>query len=475
MLAPSYLQRLFSMAVAIALASLLGGCSAMKILDGELPDLLTEKDPVHTRPYPVKHQVRADVDHASDPERTAAKNKREAAARKAAPPTPTATPTAAKATKPVPPPAPVENKSAENNAAEVAPKTTAPIPINTPTLMVAPLTPATDATKQIPVAKLIPAEVPATPAPAAPVAPAESPASSPTQLTVAQASAEKPIELLTPAAKPEATPKPTSEEKAPASETEDIESLSPAERHVRWQRDRDTLITALQEELRTRREKDARDPELAIMEQELRLLQLSAGNVEGAAEKIDALPAAEQEAFRHLMYGLSTWQSREEGNRPILRNAKIQRALRDAAHELAKTSKLDLRNLTFCESVESFGWFTEFPRRTFKPGEEVILYLEVENFAAEARSKKEFETELQGSYQIYDSAGRMVAERILPLDKETCRNFRRDYFLAYLINIPKNISAGKYRLELTVEDMKAQDHAKGSKFGTAVIEFTVAE
>jgi len=469
MLAPSYLQRLFSMAGAFTLALLLGGCSAMKILDGELPDLLTEKDPVHTRPYPVRHQVRADVDHASDPERTAAKNKRDLATRKAAPPAPTATPPAAKVTKPVPPPAPVENKTAE-----VEPKAPAPIPINTPTLMVAPLTPATDATKQPVVAKLTPAEAPAT-ATLAPTAPSEPNASTPSQLTVAPASAEKPIELLTPAAKSEAALKSTAEEKTPASEMEDIESLSPAERHVRWQRDRDTLITALQEELRTRREKDARDPELVIMEQELRLLQLAAGDVEGASEKIDALPAAEQEAFRHLMYGLSTWQSREEGTRPILRNAKIQRALRDAAHELAKTSKLDLRNLTFCERVDSFGWFTEFPRRTIKPGEQVILYVEVENFAAEARSKKEFETELQGSYQIFDSAGKMVAERELPLDRETCRNFRRDYFLAYRIYMPDNISAGKHRLELTVEDMKAQDHAKGSKFGTAVIEFTVAE
>lgn len=469
MLAPSYLQRLIGMAGAFALASLLGGCSAMKILDGELPDLLTEKDPVHTRPYPVKHQVRADVDHSSDPERTATKNKRDLATRKAAPPA------ASAVTKPVPPPAPVENKAVESKTAEASPKTPAPIPINAPTLVVAPLTPPAEVAKPLPVAKLIPAEAPATPAPAAPDAPAESPVSTPSQLTVAPASAEKPIELLASDAKPEVTPNATAEEKAPSSETKDIENLSPAERLIRWQRDRDTLITALQEELRTRREKDSRDPELVIMEQELRLLQLSAGNVEGAAEKIDALPAAEQEAFRHLMYGLSTWQSREEGNRPILRNAKIQRALRDAAHELAKTSKLDLRNLTFCESVDSFGWFTEFPRRAFKPGEEVILYVEVENFAAEARSKKEFETELKGSYQIYDVAGKMVAERELPLDRETCRNFRRDYFLAYRIYMPENITAGKYRLELTVEDMKAQDHAKGSKFGTAVIEFTVAE
>lgn len=448
----------------------------MKILDGELPDLLTEKDPVHTTPYPVKHQVKADVDHVSDPERTATKPKPNVATRRDTAPYPTATPPATQTTKPapaapapapvatakpVPPPAPVENKIVD------APS---PIPINAPTLMVAPLKPTASAAPAPPRSDLPPAEI--LPAVATEVLPKTE---APSQLTVAPASVEKPIEPLATSAKSEPAQKLVSKEIAATSESEEIEKLSPAERLIRWQRDRDTLIAALREELRSRREKDAHDSELTILEQELRLLHLAAGDVEGAAEKIDALPAAEQEAFRHLMYGLSTWKSREEGTRPILRNAKIQRALRDAAHELAKTSKLDLRNLTFCERVDSFGWFTEFPRSTIKPSEQVILYVEVENFAAEARSKKEFETELQGSYQIFDSAGKMVVERDLPLDRETCRNFRRDYFLAYRIYMPANISAGKHRLELTVEDMKAQDHAKGSKFGTAVIEFTVAE
>ncbi len=72
-------------------------------------------------------------------------------------------------------------------------------------------------------------------------------------------------------------------------------------------------------------------------------------------------------------------------------------------------------------------------------------------------------------------SGKMVAERKLPLDRETCRNFRRDYFLAYRIYLPKEILPGKHRLELTVEDLKAAEPAKGSKFGTAVIEFTVGE
>ena len=101
--------------------------------------------------------------------------------------------------------------------------------------------------------------------------------------------------------------------------------------------------------------------------------------------------------------------------------------------------------------------------------------------------------------QIFDSHGKLVDERELPLDLEQCRNYRRDYFLTYLIYLPDGLSSGNYRLELTVEDRKGtaapQEPAaprgakskedklaktpssassyKGRKLGTGTIEFTI--
>ncbi|HEX5102618.1 MAG TPA: hypothetical protein VFV87_02325, partial [Pirellulaceae bacterium] len=134
----------------------------------------------------------------------------------------------------------------------------------------------------------------------------------------------------------------------------------------------------------------------------------------------------------------------------------------------------ELRNVVFCERVEQFGWYSEFPRNEFRPKQQVILYVEVENFAAE-RKGQGYETELQGSYQIFDAGGRIVAERQLPLDRETCRNFRRDYFLAYPIYLPDAIEPGRYRLELTIEDLKASGDYQGRKFGEGMIEFTIRQ
>jgi hypothetical protein len=232
------------------------------------------------------------------------------------------------------------------------------------------------------------------------------------------------------------------------------------------------LIASVEKEIRERNERKEKD-ELPPLEQKLRLLKLVADRSDDAVEKIDQLPPAEREAFKQLMFALSTWLSPDEAKRASLRNAKILRSLHEVDTSLSTVSKLDLKNLLFCEKVESFGWYTEFPRAEFAPKQQVILYVEVQNFAAEEKTATSFETELQGSYQIFDGAGNIVDERQLPLDREMCRNFRRDYFLAYRIYLPAELIPGRYRLELAIEDLKAKKDFKGRKQGEAMIEFAI--
>ena len=98
-----------------------------------------------------------------------------------------------------------------------------------------------------------------------------------------------------------------------------------------------------------------------------------------------------------------------------------------------------------------------------RPG---LLYVEVENFAAKATSDQ-YETELQGEYTILDATGQRIVSRGLPLDKQTCNNRRRDYFIAYRLYLPSEIRAGKYTLVLTMEDVK------GRKSNQASIEFGI--
>lgn len=283
----------------------------------------------------------------------------------------------------------------------------------------------------------------------------------------------------------------------PAAAVDKKQEPTGAERLSALMKQRSEFLTALQAEVNRRRSSTEDDEELTRLEKELRLVQLAGEQPEEAVRQIEALDGPEREAFAHLLMGLATWMNADEARRPTLRNAKIVREIRDAAAELAAASKLDVRNLAFCDNVDSYGRYTEFSRSQFKPKQQVILYAEVENFAALRIADDSYETELQGSYQIFDSGGNLVDERELLLDKQVCRNYRRDYFLRYLIYLPDTISTGNYRLELTIEDKKGsaahQEPAvrrgekesklakapssassyKGRKLGTGTIEFTI--
>ena len=238
---------------------------------------------------------------------------------------------------------------------------------------------------------------------------------------------------------------------------------------------RDVLIAMLEEDIHHRQAADSAksDQELSRLEQQLRLLYAAADRPDDAARAIDGLSEPEREAYKHLMFGLSTWLADQQAHRGPFRAARVLRSLRDASSELAAASKLDLRNLAFCERVESFGWFTEFTRNEFLPKQQLILYVEVDSFTAQEKGPHSFETELQGNYQIFDARGNIVAQRKLPLDREVCRNMRRDYFLAYPIYLPDTIEPGRYRLELTIEDLKASGEYQGRKFGEGTIEFSI--
>jgi hypothetical protein len=198
----------------------------------------------------------------------------------------------------------------------------------------------------------------------------------------------------------------------------------------------------------------------------LRLLNVIANRREQAVEPIDGLSADEQEFWKHLSYSLLISLDADGMHASSRRAALALRDLRLATDHLASISTLDVRGLAFCNRVESYGRFTEFKSYTFAPGDEVLLYVEVDNFAVEQQGD-EFETELQGEYDILDEQGIRVTNVVLPRDKQLCRNRRRDYFIAYRLYLPDDIRPGEYSLRLTIEDVK------GKKSNQAAIDFRI--
>jgi hypothetical protein len=145
---------------------------------------------------------------------------------------------------------------------------------------------------------------------------------------------------------------------------------------------------------------------------------------------------------------------------------EARQQLMAAANRLGELAPLLVRNASFAKEVKSYGDITPFEKAEFMPGQEVLLYAELENFKSE-ETPKGFNTQFRGSYEIFDARGQRVIAQELGKTEEYCRNHRRDFFLVYNFRLPKRIYGGRHSLQLTVEDLH------GQKIGQSSLEFTV--
>ena len=229
-----------------------------------------------------------------------------------------------------------------------------------------------------------------------------------------------------------------------------------------WRKLHERTLQSLRAEAQKLRGAPETAAEAARLDTIVRLQEAIAGQRDDAARPIEGLSRDEQEFWKQHAFAMVDLLSEDRPTSENRRFALALQALEEANLRLAERSSLSLRNLAFCTKVNDFGQVEKFDRAEFKPNQEVVLYVEVKNFVAKKSERGQFETELQGSFRILDRSGVARAERALPLDKQVCANYRRDYFIAYLIYIPQELEPGSYTLELTLEDKK------GSKSSNAL-------
>ncbi len=209
-------------------------------------------------------------------------------------------------------------------------------------------------------------------------------------------------------------------------------------------------------------------PDEAAEQARLRLLYVLAGRRQEALEPIRSVAPAEQQFWSNELYGLATWLDTERTPDDTRRAAEAKQIFEEAIARLGESAPLVIRNLAFCTEVHSYGCTKRFKTQEFVPGQEVVLYAEVENFISEP-TPKGFHTSLRSSYQIFDSRGQPVGEHEFGPTEEYCQNLRRDFFIGYHLRLPKRVYPGKHTLQLTIEDLK------GHKVGQSSIELTIKD
>ncbi len=140
------------------------------------------------------------------------------------------------------------------------------------------------------------------------------------------------------------------------------------------------------------------------------MLYLIAGRRDDAMRPIAGLAPAEQEFWTKELYGLATYLDTGRTADPQRRATEAALHLNEAVARLGELASPVVHNLAFCQEVTSFGQFKKFPQYEFKPGDEVLLYCEVDHLKNESTDRG-YHTAIKSSYQILDGRGSRVAEQ----------------------------------------------------------------
>lgn len=200
----------------------------------------------------------------------------------------------------------------------------------------------------------------------------------------------------------------------------------------------------------------------------LRMLRLLAGQTEQALEPIPRVSPTEQDYWSQQLFALATYLDHHSQPDDKRRAAATAMHLDEALAHLREVGSLSLRNLTFCRKVIGYGAYEPYAAASFSPGQQVTLYVEVENYRSRS-TEQGFCTSLGSSYEVLDEAGQRVEGGEFPDVDDCCRSRRRDFHIQYTLTLPAKIGPGRYRLQLILRDRQSD------KIGNAAAAFEVGQ
>ena len=127
----------------------------------------------------------------------------------------------------------------------------------------------------------------------------------------------------------------------------------------------------------------------------------------------------------------------------------------------APAPSLAVRNPCFATRVQAWGMVDRFQTARFRPGQEVIVYFELDNLSS-GRSAAGHTTCIDASLALVAGDGTTVRDWSFEPIAETCAAQRRDYFARYVIRVPESAAAGVFRLDIDVVDTLAGTTARAS-------------
>ena len=194
---------------------------------------------------------------------------------------------------------------------------------------------------------------------------------------------------------------------------------------------------------------------------DLSLLYAVSGQTAEAIRTLPAMPRAEQEFWQSMMLALHQYRGVHGGAGQPEQVSQTLGYLRQAASHLQPLSKLQVYRLQFCSRVDGFGMLTPLPTVEFEPGQRILLYAGVRDFAdeltAEGFHRSEFAAEIVFTRE---SDGGVVDTIRLAGIEDLCDESRTDFFQTFELTAP--LLEGAYVVQLHLKDLISNQVAHSS-------------
>jgi len=186
-------------------------------------------------------------------------------------------------------------------------------------------------------------------------------------------------------------------------------------------------------------------------EMRLRMLEMLLGNKAEAAKPMQSADKTINSFMSHQVLGFSELL---DDAAPDGQSKYISAAFRfnNGLMELQNLCPIRLKNVLFILDCIDYGQFLPHPTKEFHPGEEFLVYMEVENLTVN-KITDGFEVGVSVSYEILDENAKVVLKQDAGRPAMRTLSRKRDYHLTIPGTIPTSLAPGQYHIRVSTTDL----------------------
>lgn len=201
-----------------------------------------------------------------------------------------------------------------------------------------------------------------------------------------------------------------------------------------------------------------------------------------AIEKLKTTIDEEEATPPNASASVMTEESKQEKTTDAIPKPTDVVALKPASQETEKPQltvpespaqpkeQLKLNALAICRQIHGFGQVEPLDPHSLHPNQQVLLYVEVENFESKLEGTQ-YLTELASIATIETTDGVTVSSVEFDPIVDRCDSRRSDFYCHFLFRLPESLAPGDYVLRLRIKDLQCGEFGE-SQLALKIVSLT---